>query len=469
MVIYFGYPKEAHVDIKEAYVVKVVLNRDNFNLYYKYLSGLNLEKETVFILDNLKSYFEKYTDVQDVKVEELLLHIYNNNRITKKDTLFEQLLIQAANADIKQDVLLDNFNSFLEQYFASEILYLLAEKQEDNSHNYLHEVSEILDAFEDTKVSFGKDTEESPFVSHDVSTSRKKKNDTPGLTWGITPLDLHLGPLRGKSLGHVLARVDTGKTTFIINLVRTWLPQLEDDEYILYLNNEEDGEKIMDRLMLSVLNITSAEADAKVDTLTQEFIEAGGTRCLLHDNAIIYISDIERMVNEHKIRAIIVDQADKLHFRGERNLSDVQRLQMIYAKLREISKKNNIDILTVGQASQSAENKKWLQPTDIDGSKTLKPGEFDYIIGIGRTFDGAGTPLEHTRYLHLCKNKMGTGVQARGECFIDPQRARYYNDNTKLLLGGSDGRQEREEHQGSGRLVQIYGNGISTTADTFIS
>ena len=98
---------------------------------------------------------------------------------------------------------------------------------------------------------------------------------------------------------------------------------------------------------------------------------------------------------------------------------------MVYSKLREISKKYDVHILTVGQASQSAENKKWLLPTDLDSSKTLKPGEFDYIIGIGKIFGDSVSGGVDIRYMHLCKNKLGTGSHAQFEALIDTSRALY--------------------------------------------
>ena len=106
---------------------------------------------------------------------------------------------------------------------------------------------------------------------------------------------------------------------------------------------------------------------------------------------------------------------------------------MVYAKLREISKKYDVHVLTVGQASQSAENKKWLLPTDLDSSKTLKPGEFDYIIGIGKLFGDSISGAVDIRYMHLCKNKLGTGNHAQFEAIIDTSRALYREPTYKEL------------------------------------
>ena len=106
-------------------------------------------------------------------------------------------------------------------------------------------------------------------------------------------------------------------------------------------------------------------------------------------------------------KIVVIDQADKLQFHGDSKLGDVARLQRVYSKLRELTKKYDTHILTVGQASQSAENRKWLLPTDLDSSKTLKPGEFDYIIGIGKIFsDNFDPESDDVRYMHLCKNKL---------------------------------------------------------------
>jgi len=96
---------------------------------------------------------------------------------------------------------------------------------------------------------------------------------------------------------------------------------------------------------------------------------------------------------------------------------------VLYGKFRELQKKFKIDIVTVGQADGAAEGKKWLRLTNMDYSKTGKPGELDWAIGIGASFDGP----DYARYICICKNKMKDGHHGLYEVTIDAMIAQYHD------------------------------------------
>lgn len=425
----------SNILIQEITLVKFLMDRKYFDLYYKYVKPLNVEKEIKVLLESLASYYSEYPDKELISHEELVLYNSLKNPFTKASEIYTSLFENILEADLNIDLVKDNFNYLLEQYYGSEILYTISEAIEDNKQNFLKDVEDTIENYRQLCIISAQESNESVFVTHDISSIFKQKAETVGLYWRLSCLNEHLGPLGGKSLGHVFARVDTGKTSFIISELSNWTAQLDADEYLLHCNNEEDGQKVMSRYGQSLLGVTKEQWESYPDQCQIEFEKRGGKKLLLYDKAIITIEQIEQFLIKYKVRLVVVDQADKLHFIGNKQLSDVVRLQTIYAKLRELSKKYGCDILTVGQAGVSADNKKWLQPSDIDGSKTLKPGEFDYIIGIGKIFDNTGTTLESLRYISLCKNKMGTGQHAQQEVFIDTQRAIYYDS---LLLKGGD-------------------------------
>ena len=120
-------------------------------------------------------------------------------------------------------------------------------------------------------------------------------------------------------------------------------------------------------------------------------------------------------------RLVIIDQGDKIYGVGDKDTSTTERLQRLYAKFRELAKEYMTDIITVGQASAEAQGKKWLELDHMNNSKTGKPGELDYAIGIGRTLEGE----EFMRYIHLCKNKMLRGVHGKHQVILDTERCRY--------------------------------------------
>lgn len=409
--------------MQEIALLKFLTVRDNFEKYIRYVSDFNLEQETSSILKAIKDFFEEYKDKDSISVAELVLFNNLKNPLTKNKELYQELFTSLDKLDVDSKLIKENFNNLLEKYCASELLFKITSFLENQDKNFVPAIQEELDKFEDAKLRLNDSA--SKFVTTDIATIVKKREEKPGLHWRIESLNTHLGDIRGKTLGHIFARVDTGKTSFVLSEEAFWVKQLKDDECIVHFNNEEDGEKLMTRFYQALLNVDKTVLFSLPDKCKKEFDRLGGNRFKLYDEAIISIEDIEDVLKTHNVRALVIDQADKIVFHGQNKLGDVARLQMTYAKLRELSKKYDVHILTVGQASQSAENKKWLLPTDIDSSKTLKPGEFDYIIGIGRLF---GEPISSgldIRYIHLCKNKLGTGNHAQLEVLINTQRALY--------------------------------------------
>ena len=122
---------------------------------------------------------------------------------------------------------------------------------------------------------------------------------------------------------------------------------------------------------------------------------------------------------------IIFDQIDKIKgFKADRN--DLE-LKAIYQWAREIAKKY-APVIAVSQASGEAEGKLWLTMDMVDGSKTGKQGEADWILGIGKEQDNTS----RLRFLNICKNKLIGDVDTLPELrhgstqvLIRPEVARY--------------------------------------------
>lgn len=416
---------------QELTLLKFLLVREHFEKYSFYVKELNFEPETELLLSSIEEYFKEYPEVNTISPDELIVFTNLKNPLVKKRNSFMSLFQKLGEASFNSELIEENFNNILEKYFSSEILFKISESMEDKTSGVLIDVAKLCTQYEDLALRLAK--KNFTFVSNDIEELIQKRNEKPGIKWRISGLNTHLGDIRGKTLGHVFARVDTGKTSFVFSEESYWVTQLKDDEVILHLNNEEDGEKLMSRFYQALLDVPQEILESHPEQCKKEFLRLGGDKFLLYDEAIIYIDDIEELFNTYNVRVCVIDQADKLHFKGQAKLGDVQRLQTIYAKLRELAKKYDVHILTVGQASISAENRKWLYPSDLDGSKTLKPGEFDYIIGIGKKFDDTDTDKANLRYIHLCKNKLGTGLHAMIEAVFDPSRARYSEPYYKEL------------------------------------
>ena len=134
---------------------------------------------------------------------------------------------------------------------------------------------------------------------------------------------------------------------------------------------------------------------------------------------------IEAVLKQYNPALIIFDQIDKIRgFKGDRN--DLE-LKQIYQWAREISK-TYAPVIAVSQASGEAEGKLFLTMDMVDGSKTAKQGEADWILGIGKEQDNTS----RTRYFNISKNKLVGDKDTRPDLrhgstqvLIKPEVARY--------------------------------------------
>ena len=154
------------------------------------------------------------------------------------------------------------------------------------------------------------------------------------------------------------------------------------------------------------------------------FRQGGGRRIKLVDEANISIDLVQRLCNEYKPRLVVIDQGDKVSFKGDNAMgTNASRLKAVYDKLREVVKKCDkewkMDIITIGQADVKAEGKRRLFQSNLDEGKTGKAGAFDYILGIGAEIDN-----DTARYISFCKNKI-TGYHGQHMVGFDRFKGRY--------------------------------------------
>lgn len=411
-------------NIEETSLVLFLLDKNNFDKYYKYVSKLSLELETKNFLKTIKEYYKDFPERMSLTVEELLVFFAVKHPLLKKRTSYQAYLEKLGSTKIEDKVLKENLNHFLERYFASDIVYKLTEVLDGENFNVLEEVQDIINQFEDVKVKLNKD-DKALFVNSNLDDLLMQEVKVPGLRWRLTCLNDNIGELRGGSLGHVFARVDTGKTSFLVSEITNFAQQLKDDEIILWCNNEEKGSRVQLRLYQAVLQCSKSQLLTYPKDAEEEFEKLGGRKIKIFDEAVITIEDIEQLLKEFNVRLVVVDQGDKVHFAGEKELSLVDRLKMLYNKFRELAKAYDCDIITVGQAAAGAEGIKFLDTTHMDNSKVGKPGELDYAIGIGKTHDVADNGVSDIRYISVCKNKMNDGVHGKHEVVFNSQCAIY--------------------------------------------
>jgi len=91
--------------------------------------------------------------------------------------------------------------------------------------------------------------EEEQFVSDDLDIILNDTIKQPGLRWRLECLNKSLGSLRKGDFGFIFARPEAGKTTFLASEISYMLEQTSAP--ILWFNNEEQGSKVMLRVLPS--------------------------------------------------------------------------------------------------------------------------------------------------------------------------------------------------------------------------
>lgn len=245
-----------------------------------------------------------------------------------------------------------------------------------------------------------------------------------GLRWRLDCLNKSLGSLRRGDFGFLFARPETGKTTFLASEVTSFLAQ--GDEVIVWLNNEEQGSKVMLRVYQAYFGVTKEELLRNPKKYREQFQRETGGRFHLFDSAQIHRNDVERIVSKLAPAVVVYDQIDKI--KGFVNDREDLRLGSIYQWARELAKGSHAAI-GVCQADGQAEGVRYLTMEHVANAKTAKQAEADWILGIGTVHDDASPT---TRYLNISKNKL-TGDEdsisqlrhGRFEVLIEAEIARY--------------------------------------------
>lgn len=264
--------------------------------------------------------------------------------------------------------------------------------------------------------------EANEFLTTDIEQIVANQQLEPGLSFRLNSLRQSLGPLRKGNFGVVMARVETGKTAFVLSEGSHLAEQA--DGYTLFINNEESGEAVMWRFYQACLGATREQVLGNLSKAKEVFQKRVGHKLLFKDEAKVSAKWIEKTCEKYKPKLIIVDQIDKIT--GFENDREDLRLGAIYQFHREIAKEY-APVIGVTQASGDGANVKWLGMEHMSNSKTAKPAELDWLLGIGKLNDPG---YENIRFMHVSKNKLPGGSMpsmrhGKWETIIHPDIVRY--------------------------------------------
>jgi len=371
-------------------IIKLFIN--NNELYDKYFSSLKLN----YIEQNYKTLFRcfKCLPVNSLEgLEAKFLAEYPVIREGDRDVV-RGVINDISKASAIEAEVTPYLESHLAQAWAAELAILALEVGE--GRKTVEQLDELI-AKRDSSLTL--EEEEVQYVCTDIEELINNETIEGGLHWRLNCLNRSLGPLRKGNFGHIFARVNTGKTAMWISELTHMAQQT--DKPILIFFNEEQGEDVVYRMYNAITGLTYLELKNDPIGAKKLWDSKFGDRIkFIDDPTMVNKKMMEKLCALHEPALILIDNMDKVKgFSGDRK--DLL-LHEIYKWGRDLAK-TYCPIITIGQADSTGHNSKVIDESQMADSKTAKPSEMDFIIGIGRE-DKEG--YENMRYLTVSKNKL---------------------------------------------------------------
>lgn len=371
----------------ELQIIHNLLNKEQYQKYRGYIKPSEEYEKYYKVLDKLSSLdrditLEEYTAALPDKLEFNISSSFGEDYIEK--ALSEIKLRQWA-------------------YDHAALAIDVSEGRKDVSM-----LSSHLDIVSSTEI------EQTNIVNTSLLALSEQKRDKPTLKWRLNSLNDATDGLDEGTFTFFIARVETGKTTFLASEVTNFASQVKAP--IIWVNNEEAGHKVLERLYCAALGWTKQQLYHDVKATEERYKMVTKDNIMILDSAQTTYWDVQNLCKKVNPSLLVIDQLDKIKgFKNDRR--DVQ-LGMNYIWAREMAKQY-CPVIAVSQASDSGSNKMWLTESDVAESKTSKAAEADLMIGIGKSYQS-----ENLRGLNIIKNKL-TGKHSKITCRIKPDVARY--------------------------------------------
>jgi hypothetical protein len=397
-------------------IVKLLLsNRETHSRYGKFVKECvdqEDSKELKLILNSIDRLYDEH-DADRYTVDDLdimLSKAYPNQPKTLLTPILERLKGESANP-----ALLNGYLRDLQTRKEAHQIAVQALKVYETGEGTEELLSRLTSLQESGDILEG-DKEDDEFVSNNIAELLTELEQEPGLNWRLKTLNEMFGPLRKGNFGFLFARPESGKTTFLASETSFMLEQL--DRALLWVNNEEESRKVVQRVVQASLGVTDEQLMHNKERCNELFQKRTGGRFKINKGGATTKRQIEQWCKQLNPGLIVLDQIDKIQgFEDERH--DL-KMKQVYAWARELAKQYG-PVIAVCQAGGTGENKKWLTMNDVDSSHTSKQGEADFILGIGKLHD---EQYERVRFLHASKNKL-TGQHSKKEVLINVALARY--------------------------------------------
>ena len=403
----------------ESQLLKTLLRNETFKTNRPRLKRSIFSEDAAELFDLMGMAHDRYN--HDLSTDDLLsLWIADHPIATASEKAdFEDLLddVQQSN-EIAHDIAHDVIDKLWRKEIGRQVSSLGINMAEGDT-SAMGLLKALLDRVADnySPDDFGEPT------TKDLETLLAKTSNDARFEFNIRTLSRHLYGVGAGEFMIVLARPETGKTTFLVSLCAGPGGFCEQGAKVLILGNEEETSRTMLRSIQAASGMTRDEISEDPGTAMLAFNRISDN-LEMQDTVDWDLDRVDSYMSKMKPDVLVIDQADKVGVSGQYQATH-ERLRELYRRLRELAKRHQCAVIGVSQASADGEGKTRIDFSMAEGSKTGKAAEADVILGIGKhNGDADDDSVDYTRFLHISKNKI-SGFHGTVACLIEPDIGRY--------------------------------------------
>jgi len=371
----------------------LIQSRDSYQKLAPALSDEDFSTEGALLVSSISEYYDRDPEAKEVDPDLLFARIERKLSNPKHVQVFKQIIQNTAQVSTPNVV-----EEFLALRRKNAGLRLAQALSEGTNENRIHSLMEEYNRFSIQEEGTGSDDE--TFQGHDLSDLMEDLK--PDNLIKILPMALNRRLEGGAQRGHhilVTARPDMGKTATVINMMRGFVHPKQGLK-VMYCGNEDPIKQILLRTVSSLSGMPKMEVFKEPQRAQEEARKAGYDNIIFKSLSPGTFREIRSAVSQFKPDVVIIDQLRNMHV-GTDNM--VERLERAAIQARNLAKSENVLVVSVTQAGDSATGKAILSMSDIDSSKTGLPGQVDLQVGVGATEDQKANGL---RTLSIGKNKL---------------------------------------------------------------
>ena len=366
------------------------------------------------LMDRVGKYYERDPTAESASIEVIGAQIEESVRSEKLVSRLKDILSEAAGssvsvANVREVVLLAQ-----EQEVADKLAAALVAGDRTKADALIVELQTLRE-----NSLLAQEEEDDVLNCVDLSALMESEYD-PVNVIQIYPKSLNDRLDAGARKGHhiiVLGPVNMGKTAFNVNLGSGVAYQ---GKRVMHLINEDRAQDVYVRYVSNLSGMTKHE----IRDAPQEANEKARARGL--DN--VFVKDIKpgtpeqikHFIKKYEPEVVIVDQLRNLQMKAENRTNQLERAA---TEMRNIAKQDNVLMISVTQAADSARDKLVLDSGDVDSSNVGIPAQADLLIGIGAD---EAAKAEGVRWLSIIKNKI-SGDESHFPVKINTMLSRYTN------------------------------------------